>query len=200
VTAGFALLCSLAAGCATTGSWLTSSNEAPTGPVCQAVADWANHVAYAPDPVHNGRPTPGIAGRLYLFGPEMSNSLAGEGSVVVDLYDETHPAKPDAPPLEEWRFDKETLKRLQRRDWFGEGYTLFLPWGTYRPDITKVRLQLSFHPVKGTPLYAPTSNITLSDDAETAGTTLTQHPTRTSTPQTSGQIVSKQTPAPLAAK
>ena len=194
LTASLALFCSLAAGCASMGSSLSSSDAAPTGAVCQAVACWDNHVMYAPDPVHNGMPTPGLAGRMYLFGPEIGTSLIGDGGVVVDLYDETHPAAgPNPPPLEEWRIDKDTLKRLQRRDPIGAGYTLFLPWGTYRPDINRVRLQLSYHPVNGTPLYAPTSSVTLSSDADTTGSEMAGRPAIRSTSQAigaSGRIVS----------
>lgn len=176
LAASLALCCGLAAGCVTTGSLLPGRDAAPSGAVCQVVACWDNHVMYSPDPVRNGAPGPGIAGRVYLFGQEVGFPLVGDGAVVVDVYDDTHPAGPNQLPLEEWRFDKDTLKRLQRRDPIGAGYTLFLPWGTYRPDITRVRLQLSYHPAKGTPLYAPTSSVTLSGDADTAGPAMARGP------------------------
>src|SRR5262249_44153575 len=66
-----------------------------------------------------------------------------------------------------WSLDKDTLKRLQRHDTIGDGYTLFLPWGTYRPDIDKVHLNVTYTPTKGTPLYSASSTIALGSGAPT---------------------------------
>ena len=96
---------------------------------------------------------------MYLFGDGSDCPLIGDGCVVLDLYDDTHPAGNNPIPLEEWRIDRATLKRLLRRDAVGWGYTLFLPWGTYKPDITQVQLRLRYEPVNGTPLYAETCSI-----------------------------------------
>jgi hypothetical protein len=95
----------------------------------------------------------GLAGRLYLFGSQVKRPLVGDGTLIVDLYDDTCDPKPDRP-LEEWRFDKATLQRLEREDAVGLGYTLFLPWGTYRPEINRVHLRVCYEPAHGTPLYA----------------------------------------------
>ena len=67
-------------------------------------------------------------------------------------------------PLEEWHFDKETLKRLQRKDPVGVGYTLFLPWGSYRPDLKQVQLRMRFKPPNAYPLYADSAPLTFKDD------------------------------------
>jgi hypothetical protein len=147
-------------GCVGTGSFLNSGNEKPTGNVCQVLVTWNPEVVFAPDPAHGGTPAPGIAGRLYLFGPEINYPLTGDGCVVVDLYDDTPSAGGKAPVLlEEWRIDKDTLKRLERRDAVGWGYTLFLPWGTYRPEITQVQLRLRYETGQGAPLYAESSPV-----------------------------------------
>jgi hypothetical protein len=147
-------------GCVSTGPLLTSVSEKPTGNVCQVVVTWNPEVVFTPDPAHGGAPTPGLAGRLYLFGSEINYPLTGDGCVVVDLYDDTPAAAGKASvPLEEWRIDKDTLKRLERRDAVGWGYTLFLPWATYRPEITQVQLRLRYEPAKGTPLYAESSPV-----------------------------------------
>jgi hypothetical protein len=127
------------------------------------VATWNPQVVFTPDPVHAGEPTPGLVGRVYLFGEEIDYPEVGDGSIVVDLYDETSGAAAKASvPLEEWRIDKVTLKRLKRRDAIGWGYTLFLPWATYKPEITTVRLRLRYVPTKGTPLYAESAPLAFS--------------------------------------
>lgn len=165
--AGLLALLSLATGCVSLGSLVPGEEKPPTGDICQVVAAWNNQVIFTPDPAHNGDPTPGIAGRLYLFGPTVGYPVAGEGSLVVGLYlDPPGTTTPvtGVPPVEEWRIDKDTLNRLLRKDAIGWGYTLFLPWGSYRKDITQVRLRVRYTPAKGSPLYAETPRLTLSEE------------------------------------
>jgi hypothetical protein len=153
----------LAAGCVNLASLVPDSDGPPTGAVCRVAPIWNPQVMFTPDPTRNGMPIPGVAGRLFLFGPQYGFPLSGEGSVVVDLFD---PARADGKgteiPLEEWRIDKDTLKRLQVRDDIGWGYTLFLPWSTYRPDLTRVEIRTRFDPVKGSPLYADPAAMTFN--------------------------------------
>jgi hypothetical protein len=149
----------LTSGCVSLGSYLSPGGP-PKGAVCQVVATWNSKVVTADDPVHGGTPTPGLAGRVYLFGPQIDFPLVGDGGLVVDLYDQTN-GKPVM--LEEWRFDAATLGRLLRKDMIGWGYTVFLPWGTYRPDILRVRLKVRYEPPGGAaPIYAESSPITLN--------------------------------------
>jgi hypothetical protein len=141
----------------------TGPDEAiPHGAVCQVVATWNHQVVFAADPTHGGAPTPGLAGRLYLFGSEISYPLIEEGSLVVDLYDDTKSAANSPPlPLEEWRLDPDTLKRLVKKDMIGYGYTLFLPWGTYKPDINQIHLKARFVAAKGASFYADSGPVSL---------------------------------------
>ena len=157
------------------GSLVSNEDAPPTDPACQVVATWNNQVLFTPDPTHNGEPTPGLAGRVYLFGQTVGYPVAGNGTMVVDLFDDARPPAGKAPtPLEEWRIDKDTLQRLLRRDPIGWGYTLFLPWATYRPDITHVHLKLRYNPVNGSPLFASSAPLTLNkDDANDPGLSLT---------------------------
>jgi hypothetical protein len=155
----------LTAGCASTNAFFHVAAAEPSGDICQVVAAWIPEVAFTPDPTHGGAPTPGIAGRVYLFGPEIDFPRAGDGSLVVDLYDNTAAGRKDVP-LEEWRIDSETLKRLRRRDAVGWGYTVFLPWGTYKPEINRVQLRLRYEPAKGNPLYADSSTLVLNRDSK----------------------------------
>jgi hypothetical protein len=155
----------LATGCITLDSVTSLMEGTPTGgPVCQVVATWHNEVVFTPDPARNGMPAPGLAGRVYLFGPEINYPLVGDGSLTVDLYYDEPTATGQAPILlEEWRIDKDTLRRLARKDAVGWGYTLFLPWGTYRPEIRHVHLRIRYEPPKGIPLYQEGAPMTLSE-------------------------------------
>jgi hypothetical protein len=154
----------------TTREFFAGKAETPTsGGICEVAAMWKNEVIFTPDPANGGRKTPGIAGRLFLFDEKKDFPKAGEGAVVVDLYDMTHfDPKANTPPLEEWRIDKDTLQRLYRHDTIGWGYTVFLPWSTYNPDLTHIELKVRYVPAKGTPLYAESEPMTLNRDMNLA--------------------------------
>jgi hypothetical protein len=178
-------LAALAGGCVTLDCLRSDDEPPPPGTPCQVVAWWQPHVVFAPDPARNGVSAPGLAGRLYLFGQEVGFPMVGDGSVVVDLYDETNcpagrpagqaPGPPagqaGAQPVlqEEWRIDPVTLKRLLRRDRIGWGYTLFLPWGRYRPDLTRVQLRVRYVPDHGSPVFAEPTSVNLSADGSPTG-------------------------------
>lgn len=156
----------LAVGCTLdaefTTAKLSDKPPPPSAEICQVVAAWSNKVTYTPDPARQGVPAPGIAGRIYMFGQELGHTQTGDGDLVIDLYDDTpRGGQPSSVQLEQWRFDRATLKRLIRRDMVGWGYTIFLPWGSYRPDVSKVHLAVRYEPAKGVPLYAPGSPLTL---------------------------------------
>lgn len=129
------------------------------GAVHQVHATWDNRVHFTEDPLRNGQQQPGLAGRLYFFGPEIGHPLRGTGEVTVDLYDATHKEK---KMLERWTFDNDNLQRLLKKDTIGWGYTVFLPWGTYKPEVKRVQIQVRFAPEKGSPLFAPVSSVALN--------------------------------------
>jgi hypothetical protein len=142
-------------------SW--SSDEPAPHEVCQVVSTWTPEVLFLPDPTKGGAPGPGLTGRVYLFGPEVKTPLTGKGTLTVDLYDDAPLAEGKAPVLlEEWRFDRATLKRLCRKDAIGRGYTLFLPWGTYRPELTHIHLQIRYDPPEGPPVLGQSSPLVLN--------------------------------------
>jgi hypothetical protein len=145
---GAALLLS---GCVVLPEFLQKSGELPKGQVCQIVATWNKEVVFPPDPVNGGRPSPGLAGRLYLFGRQIDFPLAGDGSLTVDLNCLEDPA--DRPPRERWQFDRDNLTKLLRKDVIGWGYTLFLPWGTYQTNVSQVRIKVRYDPPQGAPLF-----------------------------------------------
>jgi hypothetical protein len=179
---GLALLAFSSAGCVTMDPISSLTKVAVSKPACQVVVTWFPEVVFTPDPAHKGEPAPGLAGRVYLFGPEIGAPLVGDGSIVVDLYEDAPAAKARPPvPLEEWRLDRDTLARLKRKDAVGWGYTIFLPWGTYKPEITHVHLRLRYDPVGGSPLYAEGSPMilkTAQNPIQSSGSTVVAPPTR----------------------
>jgi hypothetical protein len=162
------LACLLQSGCVPLEHLLHKEEAPPTGKVCQIVTTWQKEVLFAPDPANNGVPRPGIAGRLYLFGPEIDFPLVGDGSLIVDLFMLDPPqsagseTKPEYRLAEQWRLDPVTLRKLLRRDAIGWGYTLFLPWGSYKPQISQVSLKVRYDPAHGTPLYTESGSLTLT--------------------------------------
>jgi hypothetical protein len=161
-------------GCVGTTAFTAPSDAKPSGTPAQVVVTWTPKVVFAPDPVHGGAPTPGLAGRMYLFGPQIDFPLVGDGGVGVDLFDATprEGAPANRPPvlIEQWHLDKDTLHKLLRKDMIGWGYTLFLPWGTYKPEIAQVVVRLHYEPAKGAPLYANNAQLSLNKDAQLTAT------------------------------
>ena len=77
------------AGCVGTEPFVHLGGETLDSVPCQVVAAWNPGVVFTPDPVHDGAQTAGLVGRIYLFGPEIGCPLTGDGSLMVDLYDDT---------------------------------------------------------------------------------------------------------------
>ncbi len=143
-------------GCLVTENWLIKKTL-PTGKVAYITTQWESQVFQSANVVQNGEPFPCLAGRLHLFGPEPKFPITGEGTVSVKMF---VPGFVDAhgkpKPYESWNLIPEDLKKGLRKDRFGWGYTLLLPWTYYRPDITKVELVLCYTPKEGPPLYSRT--------------------------------------------
>ena len=152
------------AGCVGTDSFLQWGEEKPSVEPCRVVAAWNPAVVSTADPMHGGAENPGLAGRIYLFGPEIGAPLLANGSLHVALFDDSRCGSgQNSPPLEEWHFDAQTFKRLKHHDPVGWGYTVFLPWGTYRPEIKRVHLKVCYEPPHGFPIYAASAPMTLVD-------------------------------------
>ncbi len=149
-----------------TFSWLTGKSDramGPKGPAVSIATAWQNRVDYLPDPARDGEMGPGLAGQVFLFGTRDQPATA-DGTLTIDLYDETKraPGIPANKP-ERWQFKKDVLKTLRMVDErFGPSYVVFLPWPTYRPDVTHVRVKVRFDPDHGGfPLYAQESRFSL---------------------------------------
>src|SRR5262245_36364176 len=149
-------------GCVTTETVQRPKEIIPTGPVHQVAARWENRVMVTQDVVHSGAPLKGIAGRVYLFGQDLGYPVQGDGMMIAELSDVANLDKHGKPTLmERWEIPAETLKQVLRKDMLGWGYTLFLPWDTYRPDLTKVQMQVRYVPTKGLPMFTPPSVVSL---------------------------------------
>jgi hypothetical protein len=132
-------------------------------PVAEIATAWRNKIEYLPNPAANGAMQPGLAGQVFLYTADAKPALA-HGNLIIDLIDET-PRPPGIPPLtpERWEFKKDVLKNLRTLDErFGECYVIFLPWPTYRPDVTHIRLRVRYEPEGGGfPIYAPETRLIL---------------------------------------
>jgi hypothetical protein len=157
-------------GCDTTGAFLADEDTPRyTEPACRVAAWWEPTVRYTPDPANNGAPLPGIAGRVYLMraGSEIKDTLVGNGTLTIELFDEAQPPGPQGPaPVYHWSFDAATLQQLLRRDVVGWGYTLFLPCLPLRTDITHATLKVRYDQDKCLPLFAEPAKFSLSNSAD----------------------------------
>ena len=95
-------------------------------------------------------------------GPKYEFAQA-DGTVTVDLIDVSpRPPGQAAAVPERWQFTKETLKNLKTsHETIGKFYVLFLPWPTYKPDITRVRISVRYDADTGGTLYCTPSTITI---------------------------------------
>jgi hypothetical protein len=61
------------------------------------------------------------------------------------------------------------MKRLLKKDAVGMGYSVFLPWGSYRSDVKQIHLSLRYEPVGGTPIFSPSGPMTLEHGTPSIG-------------------------------
>jgi Bacterial type II and III secretion system protein len=106
----------------------------------------------------------GLLGQVWLSNDWTGEMLDANGSLHVEAYDLTSktPIK-----LSEWRFDRESLKKLKRTKDIGRGYALFLPWESHGPEITQIELRIVYMPENGDqPLHAEPQVIRLNSSAQ----------------------------------
>ena len=142
----------LASGCTTLDVGLGCGDGPPRGDVRSVQVRWFPEIASAPDSTRGGAENKGIVGRLYLSGAiALKECYEAEGDVTVFLYNDSVPVEQgmEQTPMEGWKIDRVTLQKLARKDVVGWGYTLFLPWSSYRPDVTRVHMKLQYDRPKG---------------------------------------------------
>ena len=154
------LLAPLLTGCLTLPHHPWDGEPGPTK-VCQVMVAWRNSVGLGPDPINGGRTQPILVGRMYLFDSKIDYPQLAQGGLKVELFDESRGVCNGVPPLENWVFNAEDMPNLMRKDPLGIGYTLLLPWGTFRPDITKIKMRTCYTPTGGLPVY--TENVVTLD-------------------------------------
>jgi hypothetical protein len=155
-----------AAGCVTPSApWAMLHGEIADEPPCRLACSWDRNVRVTQNCVDGGSAVPGLAGRLYFFTQDQKHLTSAHGKVVAEWYDAAAPAGTN-PQHFRVEYAAADLQKMKREDWAGVGYTVFLPWPDYRPNITRVRLHVCFMPEKGGfPLYADPVDISLQGDS-----------------------------------
>jgi hypothetical protein len=149
-------------GCDTTNAFVLSDMPGNSEAPCQVIAWWERSIVVTSDSVNNGKPLPGLAGRIYLFDQNVGAPLVGDGSLVVGLFDDTpHPGVTGPVEVHEWKIDAVTLKRLLRKDVLGWGYTVFLPWPEDKPQFTHLQLKVRYNQPNKAPLFTESGPISL---------------------------------------
>lgn len=145
-------------------SWFSANAGPPSGEVTQVLVVWADGLVTQPDPA-TGLPVPGFAGKAYLLDAAGSATLAAQGPLVVQQYDDAQPAQQQpAVPREVWNVDEFNLKRLQKKDGVGWGYPLFLPWTNYQVPARNVTLMVQYKPFEGREVWSSPSRLTIRDE------------------------------------
>jgi hypothetical protein len=133
----------------------------------QVEVAWNSEILMASNTENGNHPMPGLAGRLYVFGEKVGRPLEAPGAVTIVLYAIDKENKV-GPPLAKWELDSVALRKLGRTDAIGFGYTIFLPWLEYRPEIRRVQLDVRYVPDGGQPLFAQSSTLALHQDGPPA--------------------------------
>lgn len=194
------MLPSIVTGCVTLDSMSGCWHDAPPcGEVAQVMTLWAGGIVVQPDPLRGGIPSPGVAGRIYLFGAELGTPLRADGSLIVHLYDDSTPESGPKVPREVWTVDAANLQRVQKKDGLGWGYNLWLPWSTYEPSIQRVHLVVCYKPVKGSDAWSSSTTLQVGgSDSSLATAPRVQSRTNsegapTSAAEVTGQPVTRKT-------
>lgn len=125
----------------------------PEDSIC---ALWAMRLVEGVSTEPSGSVLLGIRGRLFLFHGEQNVSHFEKGtSVVVDLYRVEK-------RLETWELSAAVLNQLRRKDGFGSGYDLTLPWANASPGGGAVRLKVRYKGPGGKVLEHVSEPITLT--------------------------------------
>jgi hypothetical protein len=157
-----------AVGCAAPKSYFArpDKEKAPTGEVCEILPIFQHTVCYSQDPVHNGQKIPCLAGTVYLLSRGSPYPVECNGTMVLELYDDSNPQ--ESVRKENWEINKDILKtRLVYGNdptSFGWGYNLILPWASYNPQMTRVHLHIAVKGDKSTlPVFMDSESFALGD-------------------------------------
>jgi hypothetical protein len=148
-TALLGLASCLTTGCVTLGGLHPEGSRSGEVPL-EVGTFWKNEVTFAPDVIHGGKPAPGLVGRVWLFKEKMF-TMEGDGALQVAVYDKST----EQPTLlEQFNFPPEMLRKFQRKDALGAGYSLFLPLANYQPDRKSLEIRVIYQPKNGATMFA----------------------------------------------
>jgi hypothetical protein len=163
VLAGVA--CAAVSGCVILESGtLSTPPELPPEPVNEVLTIWDPSIRLVANSVNNGEPLPGLAGRIYLMNETVRRMVDARGSIWVVIRDTTNGAS-NGQYAVKCEFKELDLRRMKRTDKVGDGYTVFVPWETYRPDIKQIEVQVCYAPRGGSHHYGAPEKVTLRADS-----------------------------------
>jgi hypothetical protein len=156
----------LTGGCVTMDmpDWMPGKSPPPVGKPLRVVGFWEPRVEFAPDTSNNGKPQPGLVGRVYLLGKD-DLPITAEGTLAVELYDVTGlaelPIEQQVPrPMLRNVYLPDNLRVLANRNAVGWGYTVWFPWtDCYSPAINRVQMVVRFYPANGAPMISTTPTL-----------------------------------------
>jgi hypothetical protein len=154
--------CAALSGCVILESaGLSKAPEPPPLPVNEVMTYWDRSIRVAQS--DTGAPLMGVAGRVYLINDDLKRMVDAQGSIHVAIRDTT-PGAPGGQYAIKCEIKEPDLKRLKKKDMLGDGYTLFVPFESYRPDIRQIEVQVCYVPKGGPQKYSAPTAIVL--DAE----------------------------------
>jgi hypothetical protein len=119
---------------------------------------WENKVRYDADVAETHAALAGVV-RLTADGEEPRE---GDDALTVTLFNHTPtPGQVEPVPTDVWRVDSATLKHFQAKGAEPPEYRLLLPWATYSPGVTQVRLEVVLELKSGKKLTAQSDVLTI---------------------------------------
>jgi hypothetical protein len=132
--------------------FFTTGGADPAVVPCQITTRWEREIHFPANIKDGGKPIAQIVGTMLVY-----------------LYNDMPEAQDIKEPLDIWVISTADVKRLERRDAAGWGYTLLLPWTSYKPDLTRVRIQVRFDRIGGKdPLYSDMNSISFENATKPA--------------------------------
>jgi hypothetical protein len=119
-------------------------------PVHHLEIDFRPTLTMEEDTAHPGTTVPCLRGRVYLMTEDGSRMTTARGFIGVEVYDTTTLTPGNtAERIAVWKLEPAALKQVERNDWIGKGYSLFLPFHVYNPSVKKVLVRVVYVNEKG---------------------------------------------------
>jgi hypothetical protein len=138
----------------------------PGVPVATILATWSPKIELGTNPVDNA-PMPAIVGRVYLFDAK-DRTVEADGKVTVELFNDTNRqvGKP-CEKLGNWTIDPKLLAGWRSKDpMIGVGYSMVLPWPTFKSEISQIHMVVHYIPRSGQTLTLADQIMTVEQSPE----------------------------------